>query len=71
MIYKVTLWPEVGPAKTVEVEADNHHAALDKSGLVAPGAIVSVDGCAQLNIRYQVDSAGRARKLAQYGSNID
>lgn len=72
--YTVTRWPDDTSTATqqatisVNVEAENHREALELSGLKEPGALVSVNGLAELNIRYQVDSIGRVTKLTHYGS---
>jgi len=72
--YTVTRWPNDSGTATQQatisknVEAGNHREALELSGLKEPGALVSVNGLLELNIRYQVDSLGRVTKLAHYGS---
>lgn len=68
--YKVTRWANEEYPATIDitVEATSHREALEKSGLKSPGSVISVNGLADLNIRYQVDSVGRVNKLAHYGA---
>lgn len=74
MEYIVTRWPNSPSTATqqatitVTVNAINHLEAQNHSGLKEPGALISVNSQTELNIRYQVDSAGYAIKLARYGS---
>jgi len=70
-IYTVTRWPNNTNTQatiSVDIPANNHREALELSGLKEPGALVSVNGLTELNIRYQVDSIGRVTKLTHYGS---
>lgn len=64
-VYKVTRWD--GPETiSTDVKANNHRDAAKKSGLIEPGAVITVDVPTQSNIRYQVDKAGRLREIAIY-----
>lgn len=74
MEYIVTRWPD-SPATatqqvtiTVTVTAETHLEALVLSGFKEPGALISVNAPADLNIRYQVNSDGVIIELAHYGS---
>lgn len=74
MEYFVTRWPNSPSTATkqatitVTVIAANHLEALTHSGLNEPGALISVNSQTELNIRYQVDSAGYVIELARYGT---
>jgi hypothetical protein len=73
MGYIVTRWPDNPETAnqqatiTIPITAANHHEALELSGLKEPGALISVNVVGGLNIRYQVDSAGKVIELARYG----
>ncbi len=70
--YIVTRWSDTTSAiqstTKLTVTAANHLEALEISGLKEPGALISVNGKADLNIRYQVNSDSRIIELGHYGS---
>ena len=65
MRYLVTRWPDSPATATqqatiaVTVNVSNHREALELSGLKEPGALISVNVLDGINVRYQVDSAGK------------
>lgn len=71
--YIVTRWPNSPSTATqqatiaVTVNVVNHLEALNLSELKEPGALISVNGLSEPNIRYQVDSNGYAIEFARYG----
>ncbi len=59
----------LGDGATATIFADDSRQAVKASGLDIPGAML-LAGKGVLTVRYQIDSAGRARELSRYQADV-